>query len=413
MRLPNLPAACGVYIFKDINEKPIYIGKALNIKKRVGNQLDKRSIDPKSEILRKRAVSVEAIQVDSEIESLILEANLIKKFRPLLNSQLKDDKDYLYIRITKDTFPKIVASRGRNLKDAKIYFGPFPSAKKVRSALKTLRKIFAFSTCTPNQKRPCFYYHIGLCPGVCAGKVSEKEYKKNIKSLIYFLQGKKAKVFERFDKELKILTKNLQFEEAAQIREQLEGLQYTTKPVRVIGLFEEDLEEARNVELSTLASIVGASERLKRIECYDISNIFGKQATGSMAVFTNGLADKGGYRRFKIKSVSGINDVAMISEILERRFGHEWGRPNLIVIDGGRGQLNTAIKVLRKLGLDIPVVSLAKRLEEIYLPDRKKPIRLSYDNNALKLLQRIRDEAHRFAIAYHHKLRNKQFLTTN
>lgn len=244
-------------------------------------------------------------------------------------------------------------------------------------------------------------------------KLAKKSIKKNIRSLIYFLQGKKVKVFERFDKELKILTKNLQFEEAAQIREQLKGLQYTIKPVRAIGLLEEDLEEARNVELNTLASIVGANKKLKRIECYDISNISGRQAVGSMVVFTNGLADKSGYRRFKIKSVSGINDVAMIREILERRFGHKWGSPNLIVIDGGRGQLNTAIKVLKKLGLGIPVVSLAKRLEEIYLPERRKPIRLSYDNNALKLLQRIRDEAHRFAIAYHHKLRNKQFLTTS
>ncbi len=413
MKLTNLPEASGVYIFKEENGKPIYVGKSLNIKTRVKNHLNTKLISQKAKILRDRSTSIEVIQVDSEIEALNLEANLIKKFKPYLNSQLKDDKDYLYIKITDDFFPKVLTARKKDLKDAKTYFGPYPSAKRVRSTLKTLRRIFPYSTCSPNQKRPCLYYHIGLCPGVCAGKASEKEYRKDVRKLRLFLQGKKMKVFDVLERELGEVTSKLQFEEAAKIRDQLESLRYITKAIRGVDLLEENLEETRNIELKELALVVGMNKNPERIECYDISNIFGKEAVGSMVVFTNGLAEKSEYKRFKIKDTTGINDIAMLCEVLSRRFRHEWSKPDLIVIDGGRGQLNGAVKVLVEEGLNIPVISLAKRLEEIYLYRKEKPVRLPRSSNALRLLQRVRDEAHRFAIYYHRKLRRKQLLTTS
>ncbi|HEX7456243.1 MAG TPA: excinuclease ABC subunit UvrC [Candidatus Nanoarchaeia archaeon] len=411
MRINNLPGSSGVYILKDIKNKPIYVGKAGNIKNRVRTHLvEQKESAPKSKIIQQKTTSVEAIQVDSEIEALILEASLIKKFKPPLNSQLKDDKDYLYIKVTKELFPRVLTARKRNLKGAETYFGPFPSARNVRTTLKTLRRIFPFSSCSPNKRKPCLHYHLGLCPGVCAGLITEEEYGKNVKDLNLFLQGKKTKLFDMLERELSRMMRNLEFEQAAQLKEKIEALKYVTKPVRGIEYLDGDMEEIRDKELSDLAHLIGLGKKPKRIECYDISNMLGKEATGSMVVFNRGLADRSEYRRFKIKTVRGISDTAMIAEVLQRRFRNKWQKPDLIVIDGGRGQLNAAKNAVKKLGLGIPVVSLAKRLEEIYLKNRKKPIRLPRYRDALKLTQRMRDEAHRFALAYHRKLRSKKFL---
>jgi excinuclease ABC subunit C len=302
----------------------------------------------------------------------------------------------------------VLTARKRDLGDAKIYFGPFPSAGKVRETLKILRKVFPYSTCKPNSGRACLDYHLGLCPGVCLGIVSEKNYKKNIRAITLFLKGDKSKLIKDLEKEVAQQSRKLNFEEAAISQRRLEALSYITRPTRLAEeYFEEDLAALRAKELSDLVVILGLGKKPNRIECYDVSDIGGKEAVGSMVVFSAGEADRAEYRRFKIKKVASANDTAMMAEIIDRRLNHEWKLPDLIIVDGGKGQLNAALDVLAQRNLNIPTAALAKRLEEIYLPNRKEPLELPRQSDALKLVQRIRDEAHRFAIAYHRKLRKK------
>jgi len=342
-----------------------------------------------------------------------LEANLIKTHQPVYNNQLKDDKDYIYIKITTDKFPKVLAARKRDLTDSKEFFGPFPSSSKVRATLKFLRRVFPYSNCKPNQKRPCLYFHLGLCPGVCTGFINQNDYRKNIRGIILFLKGDRQKIVSDLERQLKTFSKKLEFEKASVLQTQIEFINYVTKPSRYFEHFVPDLEDIRNKEMQDLAKEIGLPKIPTRIECYDISNIGGSDATGSMVVFTDGIADHDEYRRFKIKNVVGINDTAMIAEVIERRLKNNWSPPDLIVVDGGKGQLNAALAVLKKNTKEIPIISLAKRLEEIYIPGNLKPLKLSRQNHALKLIQRLRDEAHRFAITYHRKLRKRHFLTTS
>lgn len=413
MRLDRLPQKIGVYIFKDSSGKPIYIGKAINIKKRVKDHFDLKNKDYRQKSLIKKTKKIEDILVDSEIEALLLEANLIKKYRPTFNSQLKDDKDYLYIKITNDDFPRVLTVRKKDLAGARIYFGPFPSANKVRETLKTLRKIFPFSIhCKPGMKRACLGYHLGFCPGVCIGKISEKEYKKTIKSLELFLGGRKEEVLSKLNRELGIYSDRLEYEKASEIKNKMEAVSYITRLTRTPSYYlEEELGDIREKELLELAKNIGMASKPLRIESYDVSNLFGNQATGSMIVFTNGEPDKDEYRRFRIKTVRGISDVAMLGEVLERRFKNKWPNPDLIVVDGGKPQLNTALKAVKKVGFAGKVISLAKKFEQIYIPTMSKPLNLPRSSDALKLIQRLRDEAHRFAIRYHRTLRGKNFLT--
>lgn len=413
MNFANFPENSGVYIFKDKNQVPIYIGKAVNIKSRIKNHFTFKNINAKEHLLVERTISIDTVVVDSEIEALILEANLIKKHQPIFNSQLKDDKDYIYIKITDADFPRVFAARKRSMSDAKEFFGPFPSSSKVKATLKFLRRVFPYSNCKPNQKRPCLYFHLGLCPGVCSGVISKRSYLKNIRGITLFLNGERKKVISDLEKKRKNSSKKLDFERAAILQNQIESLSYITKPYRSFEHFEPDLDDTRNKEMEELAKEVGLSRKPTRIECYDISNIAGTDATGSMIVFTDAIADHDEYRRFKIKQVTGINDTAMIAEVIDRRLKNDWPTPDLIVVDGGRGQLNAAFEVLKRRGKEIPIISLAKRLEEIYKVGDPKPLKLSRQSRALKLIQRLRDEAHRFAINYHRKLRSKHFLTSS
>lgn len=410
----NLPKSPGVYIFKDKSGKPIYIGKSQNISRRVRDHFLNKGHTYKEDKIINNTVDIETIGVDSDIEALILEANLIKNYNPHFNSQLKDDRDYLYIKITKDPFPKVLSVRKNDLKQYKSYFGPFPSSTKVRETLRTLRKIFPYSTCKPNQKRACLQYHLGLCPGVCLGKIQIKDYLKNIKAITYFLNGKRNKVIENLEKERNILSKYLHFEEAEQIQKKIDALIYITRPTRIAeDYLEKDIKEIRNEELIRLANLLNLNKSPSRIECYDISNIGSQYTVGSMVVFYNGEADKRNYRRFKIKNQKSINDISAISEVLERRFNNDWEKPDLIIVDGGKGQLNTSLKVIKKYKLNIPVIALAKRLEDVYIEGNLRPLKIDHGDNALKLLQRIRDEAHRFAINYYRKLHRVQILTKN
>lgn len=411
----NVPAEAGVYLFRDRKNKVIYVGKAINLKARVSSYFQKNLGNAKSALLVERIAEVDYFKVMSEFEALLLEAKLIKKYQPYFNSQLKDDKDYLYIKITSEDFPKVLTVRKKSLEAAKIYFGPFPNATQARSTLKLARRIFPFrTTCQPNSARACLNYHIGLCPGVCIGAISSKDYQKQIRRLRGFLNGNTGEITNQLHQEMLVLARQLRFEEAAKIKNSLVAIKATTRPIEDVERYlsgPDVLEGVYQTQIRDLAAMLNLDQDLVRIECYDISHISGTNTVGSMVVFHNGAASKDDYRRFRIKTVPGINDPAQLAEVLSRRFHNDWPHPQLIIVDGGRTQLNAAKKALEKLDLGIPVFGLAKRFEEVYIPGQVRTLRFQNNSPALHLLQRLRDEAHRFAISYHRYLRSKEALT--
>ena len=401
-----LPHKSGAYIFKDGLGKILYVGKAIDIYHRVTSYFNK-DVTPKTAALVEKIKSVDTIIVESELEALILEANLIKKFLPPFNVALTDDKDYLYIGLSKDTFPKIITIRKQDLKKMKQYWGPFPSARTVRDTLKTLRRIFPW--CSGGLGRACFYYHLGLCPGACLGLITKDDYDKIIKRFSKFLEGKKGELLEELTSEMNEASHQQQYEQAAKMKKVIEGINYLTQPNRVRLYLDNPnfLQEENVIALKQLQRDLNLDTKPERIEGYDISNIQGKEATGSMVVLTNGEIDKSQYRKFKIRILGKPNDVAMHKEMIKRRLKHpEWPFPNLIIVDGGRGQAHAVYDELQNMNYQIPIYGLAKRLEWLY-PPQEDIIKLSRKSLSLKLLQKLRDEAHRFAITYHRKLRDK------
>lgn len=395
----GLPHKPGVYLFKDKSGQVIYVGKAIDLYHRVSSYFSASKTSGWYEEIK----SFETIIVESELEALILEANLIKKNLPKFNIRLTDDKDYLYIKITKEIFPKIVTARKHDLDYSLKYFGPFPSSRTVRETLKALRKVFPWCS---GGKRACFYYHLGLCPGACIGEITQKDYRKIIDRFIRFLEGKKEELTKELTLEMNQFAKKEQFEDASKIKKILAGIVYLTQTQRTSLYLENPnlLEEEKRLALQELKKILSLSKIPERIEGYDISNIQGKEATGSMVVLTNGEIDKSQYRKFKISISGRPNDVAMMKEMISRRLQHaEWLMPDLIIVDGGRGQA-------RSINLKMPVFGLAKRMEWLYSP-KDQIIKLPKTSPALKLLQKLRDEAHRFAISYHRKLHDKIIFT--
>jgi len=407
-----LSTGAGVYIFKNKKGSVLYVGKAANLRSRVASY-SSSSIGLKQKRLADEIFSVDTIEVDSEIEALLLEANLIKKYLPVYNVQLKDDKDYIYLKIVSESFPRVLTARKKDLVDAKEFFGPYPSASSLRQTLKVLRRIFPFRTCRINQGRACFYYHLGLCPGVCINAISERDYRKNLRRLKLFLSGRKDQVLLDIEKEMKAASSKLDFEKAETSRREIEAINSVTRRLRRVDEYVEagSIQELREKELKDLAQAIGIKTPLERIECFDISNFQGSSATGSMVVFTHGSADRGQYRRFKIKDFSAPNDPGMMAEVIRRRLKNSWPLPSLIVVDGGKTQLKAADRELNSAKKQITVVGLAKRNEEIHTLEGRI-IRLPRDSQALFLIQRVRDEAHRFAISYYRKLASKNFLTT-
>lgn len=404
----------GIYIFKDEGGRILYVGKAIDLNKRISSyfRYNNKNTDLKTQNLVSQIYNVETIVVESELEALILEANLIKKYLPPFNIRLTDDKDYLYIKITKRGFSQVLTARARDLADSKKYFGPFPSSRVVKDTLRSLRRIFPWCASPPNSRktsRPCFYYHLKLCPGPCVGIISQKEYNKIIRELSLLLEGKKAQLMQELTKEMSLYASTQEFEKASGIKKTIDGLNYLTQRNRTKLYLENPnfLQQEKNLSLVELKKILKLSSIPNRIECFDISNIAGKYATGSMVVLINGDIDKSKYRRFKISISGRPNDVAMHKEMMERRLKHiEWGMANLILIDGGRGQVNGCLELLKQANLNIPVFGLAKRMEWLY-PPSGDIIKLPKRSLSLRLLQKIRDEAHRFAISYHKKLRAK------
>lgn len=395
----------------------IYVGKAKNLHSRVSSYfVNTSSLHPKTAALVSQIKKIDVILVESEIESLLLEANYIKKYTPKYNIKLTDGKAYPLIRITgKSDSPAVLLARKMN-DPRSIYFGPFPSSTSVKMVLRTIRRIFPYQSVLHHSKGKCLYFHLGLCPCLPAfpNPESRKMYKKTIKHIIDFLEGNTKKAIKDLEKERDLYSKQEKFEDASAIQKQIAAIHYVTHPIHKPFEYEinpnlrEDLREAEMAELvrilrSNRVPIVTA----QRIECYDISNTQGTNPVASMVVFTNGEKDASQYRKFKMKT-KGPNDFAMMQEVISRRLRHdEWPRPDLLIVDGGKGQISSAYEILA--GTNIPLVGLAKREETIITPENIE-ILLPRRSGALQLVQRIRDEAHRFAITYHRKLRSKKAL---
>lgn len=409
--MSNYPKEPGVYWFLDKNNKTLYVGKAKNLKNRITSYKHISGKSLKTKEMLKKAKTIKHQTTESELEALILEAELIKTYQPYYNSQLKDDKSPLYINITKDKYPKVRVKRSGQ-------FGPYPSGYKAKQVLKFLRRIFPFCNASNSDQaknKACFYSHLNLCPGACTNKISPEEYQENIKNIKLFLKNKKRSILKNLYKEIKVLSEKKDFEKALKLRNQLLVLESLSQsplnPDLDLPLLEDDIQNQKLLNLlRILRKHLSLPSRypLNHIEAYDISNLEGKHATASMVVFKDAKPSKSDYRIFKIKSLKTPNDPQMLHEALLRRSKHlEWGIPNLIVIDGGTTQLKASIKAIP---WNIPIVSIAKNPDRLILnPSTTNftKVTLNPKNSATKLLQHLRDESHRFAKNYHKKLRQK------
>lgn len=418
-----MPSGPGIYLFLDRKGNVLYVGKAKNLKKRVSNYfVNTARLLEKTKLLVYQADRIRTIETSSEIEAFLLEASYIKKHQPKFNIKLTDGKEYPLIKITiRDKYPKVLVARKTDDKKS-LYFGPYPQAKSMRLVLKTIRRIFPFQSVPNHGKGICLYHHLELCPcpSVFDSLDLKKEYKKNIKHLIAFLNGKTKKVLSDLKKERGIFSKQEEFEKANLIQQKITAIEliinsYSLRFDQDINPnMKEDLEKFNVDSLKVALRSHGINVAdLDRIECFDISNISGKFAVGSMAVFINGRKDKSLYRKFRIKNNHVLpDDFAMMEEVLSRRLKHqEWTFPDLFIVDGGKGQVSSALKALNESNIKIPVVGLAKK-EETIIASNFKEIILPKDSQALKLMMEIRDEAHRFAISYHKKLRSKEFISS-
>jgi len=411
-----LPQSFGIYVFLDKENSVLYVGKARNLKNRVSTYFQNSAeLGEKTRQLVSRVKKIRIIKTQSELESFLLEADLIKQYKPFFNIRFTDDKSYPLIRITaKQENPAVIISRNEDDKKS-VYFGRYPSSSSVRSVLRTIRRIFPYQSVVNHPKKRCLYNHLGLCP--CPPILSSEErieYKKNIKRVVHFLKGDTKKVIKQLEKDRDEYSNNDEYEKAGEAQRKINAIEYVTSPAykpfdyEVNPNLEEDIRKKEMDSLLVILRENGINAKdVSRIECYDISNISGKLATGSMVVFENGAKNASEYRRFKIKRTQGPNDFAMMQEVLKRRFGRDgWAKPGLIVVDGGKGQVSAASNALEDMKVNIPIIGLAKRLETIITSDFRE-ILLPRRSEGLKLVMKIRDEAHRFAVTYHRKLRSR------
>lgn len=411
--LSQLPQEPGIYQFLDSVGKTLYIGKSVSIRKRVASYFTTKNLGPKTQQLVEKIDSVKYIKVFSEFEALLLESELIRENQPFYNITAKDDKSPIYIKITSGEVPIITLVRRQPKKRGVFLKGPLPSAKTAKAILKTIRRIFPYCTHKRPQKN-CLYVHLGLCPNPHQSEEARQEYLKTIEKVKKLLSTKSKILIRQLIAEMKVCSSNMQFEEASATKKQIEKIQYLTTTYHTPRDFLENptlVDDLTMTRLKDLKKVLGLAKIPKRIECYDISNIGGKMATGSMVVFQNGKSAKDQYRRFRIKFTSTPNDYEMHKEVLARRLKNNWPTPDLIVIDGGKGQLSAASEILTKYKKDIFVIGIAKRFEQIFTLSSRNPIKLPKESPARQLIQTIRDEAHRFAITYHRKLRSKAMLS--
>jgi excinuclease ABC subunit C len=545
-KLKNLPARPGVYQFKNIKDKVIYVGKARNLRNRVKSYFHGGATNAKTVALVKKISDVELVVTDSEVEALVLENNIIKELKPRYNIDLKDDKSFPFIKITNEPYPQVYSTR-RVIKDGSMFFGPYTSVKTMKSALRTINQIFKIRSCkydinddTIKKKKfkICLDYHINKCDGPCEGLVSEKEYNEMVQEVIKVIRGKTDDLIKDLEIKMEEAAASTEFENAAQIRDKIDQLRIISSKQKIVSndfedrdvisvanegkdsacsifnirsgklvgkkqlklklqgaeelpeiynaavkfyygehteipkeiLLEAEPDDAKLLlewlnlrsvkkvkfiipqrgELRSLVKMckqnavlqlkeiqiqkmkkeghvaysVGALQRdlrlkdlPKKIECFDISNLQGTDSVASMVVFIDGKPKKSLYRKYIIKDVEGPDDFASMEEVIQRRFkrllDNGESLPDLIVVDGGKGQLSSALGVLNKLGIkQVPIIGLAKRLEEVFFPGNSEAESIPKTSSGLKLLQQIRDEAHRFAITFHRKRRSKRTFET-
>ena len=400
-KIASMPDAPGVYLMKDSSGKIIYIGKANSLRQRLRSYLS-RDLPAKTSALMSEASGIEYRLCPTESMALLAEAGLIKEHKPKYNVSLRDDKSFPFVKITAEEFPAVYISRKRQDDGAK-YFGPYINAGLLKEALKIIRKNFPYRSCKTLPTKACIYYRIKLSPAPCVGKITKQAYAGTIKQISLILDGKTEALIKELTAEMQARANEQRFEEAAAMRDKIIAL----------SSFKPEFYAPQDA-LSRLKDILRLKNLPRRIEAFDVSDILGRQATASMVSFYDGLSDKDNYRRFRIKTVEGANDYRMMAEAVARRYRRvkeeNLPLPDLILVDGGRGQLSAAKNELGLLGIAIPVISIAKKEELIYTLSGPGPIKLKYNSPALRLIQRIRDESHRFALNYHRILRRKKAM---
>jgi len=400
-----------VYFFLGKNKKVLYIGKATSLRDRTRSYFAGALAEVRSPLIATmvaQAATIDWRATDSVLEALLLEASLIKTYKPKANTDLKDDKSFNYVAITKEDFPRVLVVRERELKGSTLkspelrsnlkIFGPFPHGAQLKEAMKLIRKIFPYrDTCKLGQKRPCFNAQIGLCPGVCSGAIAKQKYRRNIRHIVLLFEGKKKQLLKVLNKAMRVAAAAEEFEQAKELQRQLYALQH----IQDVSLIK---EEYRQTNIRTSVSLV------LRIEAYDVAHLRGSAAVGVMTVVEGGAAEKSQYRKFKIKSAKAGDDPGALKEILSRRLGHdEWPLPRLIVVDGSTAQINAAQNILAEYGMAIPVVGVVK-------DEKHRPRTISGDRELIKDKERAillaNAEAHRFAIGFHRqKLRKRMRYT--
>lgn len=438
-KLTKLPKSPGVYFHKNKTGKIIYVGKAANLKNRVRQYFqNSRARDTKTEALVAEIQDVDWMEVDSELEALFLEAEMIRRYMPQYNILLRDDKSLSYIRIDYASNYPTVSTTRRPLDDGAKYFGPYFSASSVRQALKILRRIFPFATKKPvGQKRASLDYHLGLDPGLEENKTTLNKYRSDLRKLISIIEGKRQNIIKDLEAEMQEAAKLQDFEKAARLRNQIFSLRGLSH--QVIFSDKEFQDISKDHALNEMINLFKLRKPPHRIEGFDISHMQGSDVVASMVVFTNGVSNKAEYRKFKTR-LERNNDFENMNETIGRRLSSKnsknWGLPNLMLIDGGKGQLDAAIKARDQQGYShIPIIGLAKRQEQIIIHKTKSnieidetslnklkgfktetidfvTINLPLSSNLIKLLQRIRDESHRFAVSYHSVLKTNRQTTS-
>ncbi len=434
-KLEKLPTQPGVYFHKDASDEIIYVGKAANLRNRVRQYFQvSRNRDPKTEALLREIVDTDWMVVDSEIEALFLEAEMVKRYMPRYNILLRDDKSMVYIRINYNSDYPTVGLTRRPLDDGARYFGPYLSAFSVKKALKLLRRVFPYAVSrSVSQKRVTLDYHLGLDPGLEEQKTSLEDYRANLRKLIAYIEGKRTLIVKDLEHDMKSAARQSDFEKAAIVRNQLFALKNLSRDI--VFSDKEFLDISKDHALNELVDLLGLENYPKRIEGYDISHMQGSDVVASMVVFTNGVSNKSEYRKFKTH-IDHNNDFYNMHETLMRRLSEKnrrsWGLPSLVLIDGGKGQLDAAIQARDEMGQSqLPFIGLAKREEQVVIHITKSNVTLNDDvlhqlggfvsqsqdfilinlphsTNLVKLLQRIRDESHRFAVSYHSVLKAKR-----
>jgi excinuclease ABC subunit C len=425
-KVKTFPTTPGVYLMKDARGRVIYIGKAVNLRSRAGSYFTKPALsDIRTRYLVPEICDLDFIGTDSEVDALLLEARLVKDVQPRFNTELKDDKTFPYLQIyVREPFPRVEFTRKPRPRGTRLY-GPFTNARKLRGAIAVLQQIFRFRNCSLDIQldderwrwfRPCLLASIQQCTAPCNFRITKEDYRRDIRRLIMFLDGKKDSLFKELRTEMATAAQELKFEKAARLRDQITALEN----LNLRG----DLREHAQPEVFQidpkrgvrgLQKVFELLEPPRRIEGMDIAHLQGGETVASCVQFIDGLPFKHGYKRFKIRSVEGVDDFASMREVVTRRFRRlqQEGEafPDILLIDGGKGQLSAAMAAFEAAGITPPfVISLAKREEEVFLPGQSDPKVLSRHSYGLRLLQYVRDEAHRFAQQYHHLLRKKSTL---